>query len=53
MIAHSENPPFFVEGASRASRWIITCDHATNRVPDDVGDGDLGLAAEDMARHIA
>ncbi|MEM9224757.1 MAG: N-formylglutamate amidohydrolase [Pseudomonadota bacterium] len=29
----------------------MTCDHATNRVPPDIGT--LGLPAEDMARHIA
>lgn len=31
---------------------MITCDHATNRVPPEIG-GDLGLPAEDMGRHIA
>jgi len=31
----------------------VTCDHASNRVPDWVGGGDLGIAAADMARHIA
>ena len=40
-------------GAERESRWLITCDHATNRVPDWVGGGSLGIAPEDMARHIA
>lgn len=45
--------PFSILGADRPSRWLITCDHATNRVPDWVGGGDLGIAAEDMARHIA
>lgn len=42
-----------VFGADRRGRWVITCDHASNRVPDDVCSGDLGLPAEDMARHIA
>jgi len=32
---------------------LLTCDHATNTVPDTVNNGDLGLAATDMARHIA
>lgn len=45
--------PFRIEGGGRPSRWLITCDHATNRVPDWVGGGDLGIAAADMARHIA
>lgn len=45
--------PFRVLGEDRASRWLITCDHATNRVPDWVGGGTLGIAPADMARHIA
>jgi predicted N-formylglutamate amidohydrolase len=40
-------------GEDRPGRWLVTCDHATNRVPQDVGAGSLGIAAEDMARHIA
>ena len=40
-------------GEERPSRWLISCDHATNRVPPDVGGGSLGIAPEDMARHIA
>lgn len=45
--------PFFVHGETRPGRWLITCDHATNMVPQQVGDGSLGLAREDMERHIA
>jgi len=45
--------PFRIEGAGRGSRWLITCDHAANTVPDFVGGGSLGLAQADMARHIA
>jgi predicted N-formylglutamate amidohydrolase len=45
--------PFKIEGDERPARWLITCDHACNTVPDFVNDGDLGVAAEDMARHIA
>ena len=37
----------------RPGRWVVTCDHASNRVPPEVAGGDLGLPAEDMARHIA
>lgn len=44
--------PFAIEGADRPSRWIVTCDHATNIVPEDLG-GSLGLPEADMARHIA
>lgn len=45
--------PFFVHGADRPGKWLITCDHATNMVPPFVGGGDLGLPREDMERHIA
>ena len=44
---------FHIDGADRTGRWVVTCDHATNRVPDCVAGGDLGLPAADMARHIA
>jgi len=42
-----------IEGEDRPGRWLVTCDHASNRVPDWVNGGDLGIPAEDMARHIA
>ena len=45
--------PYWISGESRPGRWLVTCDHATNRVPADIGGGDLGIAAEDMQRHIA
>jgi predicted N-formylglutamate amidohydrolase len=44
---------FHIEGETRPGRWLVTCDHASNHVPDWVGGGDLGIPAEDMARHIA
>lgn len=40
-------------GEDRPGRWLVTCDHATNRVPDWVAGGNLGLPPEDMGRHIA
>lgn len=40
-------------GEERRSRWLVTCDHASNHVPAWVSGGDLGLPASDMARHIA
>ena len=46
-------PPFHILGVDRPGRWLVTCDHASNRVPDDVCGGDLGVSAQDMARHIA
>ena len=42
-----------IVGQERPGRWLVTCDHASNRVPDDVAGGDLGIEAADMARHIA
>lgn len=44
---------FRTYGEDRPSRWLITCDHASNHVPDWVNGGDLGIAPADMARHIA
>jgi predicted N-formylglutamate amidohydrolase len=41
-----------IQGADRPGPWLVTCDHATNRVPDWLG-GTLGIAPEDMERHIA
>lgn len=45
--------PFEIEGRDRPARWLVTCDHAANTVPDFVNGGTLGLAAGDMNRHIA
>ena len=42
-----------VIGEDRPGRWLVTCDHASNHVPQEVAGGDLGIAAADMARHIA
>jgi len=49
----TQHPAFHVTGAERPSRWLVTVDHATNRVPDWVAGGDLGIAHADMTRHIA
>lgn len=48
-----ETPPFNITGAERPGRWLVTCDHASNRVPQDVAGGDLGISSADMGRHIA
>lgn len=45
--------PFSIDGQDRPGRWLVTCDHASNAVPDWVGGGTLGLSADDMGRHIA
>ena len=44
---------FRIVGQDRPGRWLVTCDHASNRVPDWVAGGSLGIADADMARHIA
>ncbi len=45
--------PYHIFGEERPGRWLVTCDHAANTVPDAVAGGDLGIAPADMARHIA
>lgn len=45
--------PFEIVNISANSRWLITCDHASNRVPPEVANGDLGLPPAEMGRHIA
>lgn len=42
-----------VTGADRPGPWVVCCDHASNRVPPEVGGGSLGLPEADMGRHIA
>jgi predicted N-formylglutamate amidohydrolase len=44
---------FTVDGEHRPGRWLVTCDHASNRVPEWVNAGDLGIPPAEMARHIA
>ncbi len=44
---------FVIDGEDRPGPWLVTCDHASNKVPDWVNGGDLGIAPEDMSRHIA
>jgi predicted N-formylglutamate amidohydrolase len=45
--------PYHVHNPTRSSRWLLTCDHARNTVPAEVNGGTLGIAPEDMERHIA
>lgn len=44
---------FEIIGEDRPSRWLVTCDHAANTVPNFINGGDLGLCPADMGRHIA
>jgi predicted N-formylglutamate amidohydrolase len=46
-------PPYEIHGPGRPSRWLVTCDHASNAVPGCIGGGTLGIAPADMDRHIA
>ncbi|MBR9762887.1 MAG: N-formylglutamate amidohydrolase [Rhodobacteraceae bacterium] len=45
--------PYQILGEGRPSRWLVTCDHAANTVPDFIAGGSLGLPESEMARHIA
>lgn len=45
--------PYHITGEDRPGRWLVTCDHATNRVPVEIGGGSLGIGPQDMSRHIA
>ena len=45
--------PYHITGENRPGRWLVTCDHASNRVPAEIGGGSLGIGPQDMARHIA
>lgn len=45
--------PYQIHGETRPGRWLVTCDHASNHVPDWISGGHLGIAGADMARHIA
>lgn len=47
------HPAVEVDGAERSGPWLVTCDHASNAVPDWIGGGSLGLGPADMSRHIA
>lgn len=40
-------------GQARDGALVISCDHASNRVPEAINNGDLGLGEPDMQRHIA
>ena len=47
------HPAYEIITSAAPGRWVLTCDHASNAVPDWVNGGDLGLPPADMARHIA
>lgn len=51
MLEPDEPAAFRVEREQGASPFVLTCDHASARVPRRLGS--LGLAAHDLQRHIA
>ena len=38
------HPAFALTGPTRGGGWLITCDHATNRVPDTIAGGNPARA---------
>ncbi len=52
-VQNEKTEAFQIVGEGRDSPWLVTCDHASNRVPDWVGGGDLGICDAEMSRHIA
>ena len=48
---HADAPPFEIAPGDPACGFVLTCDHAENRLPGSYGT--LGLGAEALARHIA
>ncbi len=46
-------PPFETVRPNGDPAILLVCDHASNRVSEEIGGGDLGLPARDMNRHIA
>ena len=50
-IASDEPPPYEIVNPNGRSRAILTCDHASLRIPRRLGT--LGLGPQDLERHIA
>ncbi|MFI5297783.1 MAG: N-formylglutamate amidohydrolase [Polyangiales bacterium] len=51
MLRAHEPAPFEIVRVEGASRVVLVCDHASNRLPEALGD--LGVAAHELATHIA
>jgi predicted N-formylglutamate amidohydrolase len=49
----SQSDAFEVLNEGAQSHVLVLCDHASNRVPDSVNGGSLGISEADMNRHIA
>ncbi len=51
LLTANDPNPFSVYNGSGRSRIILTCEHASNRIPENLGT--LGLNDSDLHRHIA
>jgi predicted N-formylglutamate amidohydrolase len=51
LLAEDEPPAFEVHGERARSPYVITCDHASRRIPRALGS--LGVAEAELERHIA
>ncbi|NQW00969.1 MAG: N-formylglutamate amidohydrolase [Rhodospirillales bacterium] len=51
LLDGGDPPPFEVINADGSSQMLLICDHASRRVPGQLGD--LGLPASEFNRHIA
>lgn len=51
LLAPDEPPSFVIDNPDGRSRFFLTCDHASNRMPRALGD--LGLQPEQMELHVA
>ena len=51
ILAQDEQPPYRIHNEDGSARAVITCDHASNRVPRSLGN--LGLDEEALSQHIA
>lgn len=51
LLAPDEPAAFEILNPTAAGPWVLTCDHASNRIPRALGT--LGLTQSDLTRHIA
>jgi len=51
--AMRSDPPFETVAQDLGKSLVFLCDHASNFVPEWIGNGSLGLSQADMERHIA
>lgn len=51
LLTNDDPPAFELVNEAGAAPILLTCDHASRRIPRRLGD--LGLAEHDLARHIA